>query len=158
MNTSVRPLLVSVRRFIRAPRERVFDAWVNPEIRRRWWLNARGEGPIECSIDPRKGGRYTIRQIGGGDCTEALDDRYEWTMTGEFLEFDPPRRLVFTWKVNHVDEAPSDERVTVEFLELPDGTEIAIQHEGILSERLRAGTDRGWTTLLGIMADVLERR
>jgi len=155
---AVTPKSVHVSRVIRAPRERVFEAWVNPEIRRKWWHNSRGEGPTHCAIDARVGGRYCIKQIGCGGETPEQDDNREWIMEGEFLEFVPPERLVFTWNVNHEDEPHEEERVTIDFREVAEGTELTIKHEGILSTRLRDGTNDGWTKLSEILATVLEEK
>ena len=148
-------LSVRVCRIIRAPRERVFEAWIKPELRRKWWATDSGEKMTFCEIDARVGGRYCQKQIGSCESSDAPDD-YEWIMQGEFTEFVPPERLVFTWNVNHPDEPESTEVVTVEFLEVDGGTEVVIAHNGILSTRLRDGTDKGWTTLLETLAAVLE--
>ena len=149
-------LSVNVSRFIRASRQRVFDAWVKPELRRKWWRTHRGEGLTACEVDARVGGRYCMKQIGGGCESPGEDPDYEWIMEGEFLEVDPPRKLVFTWNVNH--EPPTvDERVTIEFREVEGGTDVTIRHEGILSPAMRDGTEGGWTTLLEAIAEVLEQ-
>ena len=153
------PMSVEVSRVIRAPRERVFEAWVNPEIRRKWWLNFRGEGPTVCEIDARPGGRYCIKQIGGGSEMPEEDDYREWVMEGEFVEFVRPERLVFTWNVNHHEEDPhEEERVTIDFREVAEGTELTIRHEGILSKRLRDGTEGGWTEMAKNLAAVVEAK
>jgi uncharacterized protein YndB with AHSA1/START domain len=144
-------------RIIRAPRARVFEAWLNPAIRRRWWLNSKGQGPTHCEIDGRVGGRYCIKQVGCGCETElAQDDDYEWVMTGEFLEISAPERIVFSWSVNHEDEPVVDQRVTVEFREVDGGTEVTIHHVGIVSTTMRDGTNKGWNTMLENIARVLE--
>ena len=148
-------LSVHVSRFIRAPRERVFEAWIKPELRRQWWRSDKGEHLTACEIDARVGGRYCQKQIGGCDASDTAND-YEWIMEGEFTEVVSPERLVFTWNVNHPDEPESTEVVTVEFLEVDGGTEVVIAHSGILSTRLRDGTDKGWTTLMETLAAVLE--
>ena len=149
-------LSVNVSRFIRASRQRVFEAWVKPELRRKWWRTHRGEGLTACEVDARVGGRYCMKQIGGGCESPGDDPNYEWIMEGEFLEVDPPRRLVFTWNVNH--EPPVvDERVTIEFREVEGGTDVTIKHEGILSPAMRDGTEGGWTTHLDAIAEVLEQ-
>ena len=150
-------LSVNVSRFIGAPRQRVFEVWVKPELRRKWWRTHRGEGLTVCEIDLRVGGRYCMKQIGGGCESPGDDPNYEWIMEGEFLEVDPYRKLVFTWNVNHPAEPASDERVTIEFNEADGGTEVIITHRGILSTHLRDGTEKGWTTLLETQAGVLER-
>lgn len=149
---------IQVSRIIRAPRDQVFDAWVKPEMRRQWWHNAKGEGPTQCDIDARLGGAYCLKQIGGGseEDTQSEGDDYEWVMSGEFVEFDRPRRLAFTWNVNHLDEPHVEQIVTVEFNELPGGTQVVITHERVPTTRLRDGTHGGWTKLLEIMASVLE--
>ena len=148
-------LSVNVSRFIRAPRERVFDAWTNPELRRQWWRTHSGENLTTCDVDARVGGRYCMKQIGSGCDSPGDDPNYEWIMEGEFLEVDPPRKLVFTWNVNH-DPPSVDERVTIEFREVEGGTDVSIKHEGILSPTMRDGTDEGWTTLLKAVAELLE--
>lgn len=149
-------LSVNVSRLIRAPRERVFDAWVRPELRRKWWRTHRGEGLATCEVDAQVGGRYRMTQIGGGCESSGDDPNYEWIMAGEFLEVDPPRKLVFTWNVNH-DPPTVDERVTIEFREVEGGTNVTIRHEGILSSAMRDGTEGGWTTHLNAIAEVLEQ-
>lgn len=150
-------LSVRVSRMIRAPRERVFDAWVLPEIRRKWWRNARGEGPTHCEIEARVGGRYCIKQIGGGgegDTVQEGED-YEWIMEGKFVAFDRPRKLAFTWNVNHQHEPLVEQLVTVDFKDAPGGTEVVITHEHIPTGSLRDGTRGGWTKLMEIMTEVL---
>ena len=149
-------LSVNVSRFIRASRQRVFEAWVKPELRRKWWRTHSGEGLTACEVDARVGGRYCMKQIGGGCESPGEDANYEWIMQGEFLEVDPPRRLVFTWNVNH-EPAVVDERVTIEFREVEGGTDVSIKHEGILSPVMRDGTEGGWTTHLAAIAVVLEQ-
>ena len=149
-------LSVRVSRLIRAPRERVFEAWIKPEIRRKWWMTHRGEQLSLCEIDARVGGRYCQKQIGGGCESPGEDDDYEWIMEGEFTEIVAPERLVFTWNVNHVPPVVN-ERVTVEFSEVEGGTEVVIKHEGIVSTDLRDGTEQGWTKLLAQQAGVLEQ-
>ena len=155
-STNPGTLSVNVSRFIRAPRQRVFDAWVKPELRRRWWRTHRGEGLSACEVDARVGGRYRMKQLGGG-CESADDNpKYEWIMDGQFLEVDPPRKLVFTWNVNH-DPPTVDERVTIEFHDVEGGTDVTLKHEGILSPVMRDGTEGGWTTHLKAIAELLEQ-
>jgi uncharacterized protein YndB with AHSA1/START domain len=57
----------------------VFEFFVDPQKMRRW------KGTV-AELDPRPGGTYRVGGIAGGA-----------TVVGEFVEIDPPRRLVFTW-------------------------------------------------------------
>ncbi|MFN8421832.1 MAG: SRPBCC domain-containing protein [Phycisphaerae bacterium] len=148
------PPVVRVTRVIRAPRERVFDAWVRPELRRQWWIAGGKPALTTCELDARPGGRYCMKQRGG--CTDEAPD-FEWEMEGQFVEVDRPRRLVFTWNVNHQPPVV-DSRVTIDFNDVPGGTEIVLVHERLDTAALRDGTHDGWTHLIGHMAELLEGR
>lgn len=79
---------IRMTRLFDAPRELVFEAMTKPEHVKQWWGRL-GEGysvPV-CEIDLRVGGkwRYVNRHPHG-----------EATFYGEYLEIDPPNKLVFT--------------------------------------------------------------
>ncbi|HWL94331.1 MAG TPA: SRPBCC family protein, partial [Phycisphaerae bacterium] len=138
--------VVRVSRFIRAPRERVFDAWLSTEMRRKWWYTGRPEGLHDCEIDARAGGRYVMKQIGSPEEMEGVDPNFEWVMEGEFVEILRPQRIVFTWKVNH-DPPVVNTRVTLEFREVRGGTELTLTHEGLATPEMREGTRQGWAQM-----------
>ena len=46
-------------RTIRAPRQKVFDAFVKPELIRKWF-GPRGFTVVDAALDPRAGGRYRL--------------------------------------------------------------------------------------------------
>ena len=147
---------LTVSRVIHAPRERVFDAWVKPELRKHWWLNNRNEPLTACEIDARVGGRYHMEEYYDLPDDPAYGPYYLWKLDGEFLEIERPTRLVFTWNVNHKPPLVNH-RVTVEFREVEGGTEVTITHVGPMDQKLRDGTDSGWSELLGHMERVLGR-
>ncbi len=149
-------LSVRISRWIRAPRERVFEAWLDPRLRRQWWATGRPEGLSVCDIDARVGGRYCMKQVGSCDSSLDVDRNYEWVMEGEFLEIVRPERIVFTWHVNHLNEPAGKERVTIELREADGGTQLTLTHEGILSPRLRDGTEQGWSELIVHLSDLAE--
>lgn len=148
-------MIVQVAGLVRAAPEAVFDAWVIPEIRRKWWRNVRGEGPTVCEIDARVGGRYTIKQLGSGSETADINDMYEWVMTGEFLEVERPTRLVFTWNVNNPADPIVDQRVEVTFHATAGGTRVEVTHNGIHSTEIRDGTKAGWESMIKHINEVL---
>jgi glutathione S-transferase len=147
---------LTVSRIIHAPRERVFDAWVKPELRRQWWINNRGEPLAACEIDARVGGRYHMEEYYDLPDEPEYGPDYLWTLDGEFLEFERPKRLVFTWNVNHKPPVVGH-RVAVEFREVPGGTEVTITHTGRMDRKMRDGTDAGWTELLANIDRLLGR-
>ena len=133
-----------VRRTIRAPIERVFAAWTQPEHLQRWW----GPAGMRCNlaeIDLRVGGRYRI----GNEATNG-DVVY---IEGVFERIDAPRELVYTWRINAGAQIP--ERVTVRFEPKNGATEVVVVHERIATEQSRTAHQAGWTGCLDGLAEYL---
>jgi len=130
------------RRTIRASVQRVFEAWTQPEHLRVWW----GPRPVTCSdaeVDLRAGGRFRI--------VNALPDGNAVTIHGEFRVVEPPRRLVYTWRMD--DGSLESSLVTVTFEPKDGGTEVVVVHEDIPTEPVRESHESGWRGCL----DGLER-
>jgi len=75
--------------FIAAPPERVFQAISDPEQLSRWWGQNGLYRITERSSDLRPGGKWSSAGVGA--------DGTKFSVTGEYLEVDPPRSLVLTW-------------------------------------------------------------
>ena len=117
--------------------ERVFDAFLDVTIARRFmFATATGE-MIEAEIDPRVGGRYAF--------TERRPDMGEVRHVGEYLEIDRPRRLVFTFGVPQFD--PRMTTVTIEIRQLPGGCELTLVNDGVPPDYMEGNKD-GWTRIL----------
>jgi uncharacterized protein YndB with AHSA1/START domain len=90
---------IAMTRLFDAPRDLVFEAMSKPEHIRRWWGNL-GAGytvPV-CEVDLRVGGKW--RFVNAHPHGEA-------EFYGEYLEIDPPRRIVFTEIFAPFPDAPS---------------------------------------------------
>ena len=124
-----------VRRTIRAPIERVFAAWTEPEHVRAWW-GPEGVDCSACEIDLRVGGRYRI--------DNTLPDGRVVRIAGEFVRIAPPRELVYTWTV----DGGAAEQVTVRFAPRDGGTEVVVVHEHIAAPAVRDGHEAGWVGCL----------
>jgi uncharacterized protein YndB with AHSA1/START domain len=75
---------------------------------------------------------------------------------GQYVEIDPPRRVVFTWGVAGNDSLPPGS-TTVEVILTADGPDTVVElfHHGLpVSER--DGHLKGWTTLLGRLGLIFE--
>jgi hypothetical protein len=70
--------------------------------------------------------------------------------SGEFVEVDPPRRLVFTWGWSH-DPAvpPGATRVVVTLEPENGGTRVVLRHHGLPDDGQRAHHRKGWELYLG---------
>jgi uncharacterized protein YndB with AHSA1/START domain len=135
------PSLTLVRR-IKAPPQTVFAAFVEPAHILKWW--GPDAGPtLLAETDVRVGGRFRV-------VFETLDgERHE--NRGEYLEVDPPARLVMVWWWASTPERRS--RVTVSIRPVNSGSELTVRHEMFIDEASRDSHLLGWNGAL----DKLER-
>jgi len=129
----MQPTELSLRRVIRAPREKVFAAWTDPEQLVQWW----GPGPVSCPeahIDLRVGGAYRI-------ANREVDGSITW-ISGTFERVREPEELVYTWNVSIVPGEPT--LVSVLFLPHSRGTELVLTHERFAAEAVRDMHVQGW--------------
>jgi uncharacterized protein YndB with AHSA1/START domain len=125
-----------------APRERVFDAWTNPDVLRRWWTAGGGSTP-SAEVDLRAGGRYRLSM--------QMETGEVHTVGGEYREVKPPERLVYTWQWEEGPEpvqGGNETLVTVEFLDDGDGTLVKLTHTGFPSDEVMGMHEQGWNAVL----------
>jgi uncharacterized protein YndB with AHSA1/START domain len=142
--TTNSPAVVRVTHRFSAAAERVFDAWLDPDRARRFLFATSTGEIVRAEIDPRVGGRFNFTDRRDGEDVEH---------TGEYLEIDRPRRLVFTFAVSGFEDYPT--RVTIEIVPLERGCELTLTHEGVLPEYAER-TNQGWATILEGLAKAIE--
>jgi uncharacterized protein YndB with AHSA1/START domain len=131
---------LEIKRFINAPRARVYEAWTDPAQLKEWW------GPESVRTrnliaDPRVGGSYRW------DLTSPEGE--EMSVFGEYRELVPGKKIVFTWKWE--DDENWEEHnsvVTVELSDRDGGTELRFVHEKLPSEESRDRHTEGWNSVL----------
>ena len=129
-----------------APRERVYEAWTNPEVLRRWWAAGPGFEGVSAEVDVRAGGRIRL--------TMRAPDGQEHSGAGEYTVVDPPERLAYTWVWEGNDGHES--LVSVDFVEADGATTVRLVHSGLASEESVAQHGHGWTACLDNLASVLK--
>jgi uncharacterized protein YndB with AHSA1/START domain len=127
---------IRVTRRLSAPAERVFDAWLEPEVAGRWLFATASQPMTDVDIDPRVGGSFRFADGRNGARTEH---------TGEYIEIVPHRRLVFTLAMP--DRPHVVTRVTAEISPLKTGCELALTHENVPPDRADR-TEARWTGVL----------
>ena len=125
------PEVLEVSVHIAALPETEFPYFTDP-ARYVLWMGAQAE------LEPRPGGVYRVTMRDGVQAS------------GEFLEVDPPRRLVFSWGWNH-DHAvsPGSTRVEVTLAEEDGGTRVVLRHAGLPDTDQRSHHRGGWEIYLG---------
>jgi uncharacterized protein YndB with AHSA1/START domain len=70
----------------------------------------------------------------------------EFSMRGEYREVIPPAKLFYTWQIeNDPDFVDRETRVTVEFLDIGDSTEVRLTHENLPSADSVKNHEHGWS-------------
>jgi len=139
------PSLTLVRR-LRAPPERVFEAWSSAEGLAGWF------GPhhtrVEVAeVDARLGGRFRVvlREDNGA--------RHE--VGGRYTEVTPGEGLAFTWAWHSAPERES--RVTIRLRAVAEGTELTLTHDRFADADTAGRHRRGWTESLQRLAALFDR-
>lgn len=136
---------VTVTRLVNATPERVFEAWTTPALMKQW--NTAGDQPNSLvEVDLRVGGRYRIDMISPRGNTI--------TVSGEYREIDPPRRLVYTWFWD-TNPVLGVMLVTVDFHRRGEQTEIVLVHSDALSDEAIAAHRSGWLSAFAKLEAVL---
>ena len=135
---------IRVTQHFEASTDRVFDAWTDP-AQAGLWLFATASRPVtRLEIDARAGGSFRFFEGSSGNDIEHA---------GVYIEFDRPRRLVFT--LSGRGRSPGQTRVSVEIVQAKAGCEVTLVHEGVSPEQASriegrwAGMLYGLGTLLG---------
>jgi len=125
---------------IAAPPERVFRAITDPEELPRWWGSADTYRTHEWTADVRVGGKWTSRGRGA--------DGKPFSVHGEFVEIDPPRKLVQTWVAEW--DGNNTTKITYRLEPIDGGTRVTVRHEGFGTrhESCRVHAE-GWERVLG---------
>lgn len=128
---------------IAASPERVFRALASREIA-DWWVRPGVFDTTEWTGEVRVGGRWRSAGTVRGR---------PYALEGEYLEIDPPRKLVHTWQRVGIAAPPS----TVTYLLEPiaGGTRLTLRHSGLIPPEANAGVGPGWETSLDRLAEIL---
>lgn len=121
-----------------APPEKVFDAFLDVGVARRFLFATAAGEMITAEIDPRVGGGFTF--------VERRPEMGDVRHVGEYLEIDRPRRLVFTFGVPQFD--PGMTTVAIDIIADGEGCRLTLTNDGV-PPAYRDGNREGWSRILG---------
>lgn len=90
--------------------ERLFEYWTQPALLTLWW-------PQEADIDGRVGGAYHLGWSAMG-----------WHLRGQYTDFEPGRRLGFSWRWDHDPAEEPTRQVSITFEPSRAGTTMTVTH------------------------------
>lgn len=127
MNNYSMTTLQMIREFNVVP-EKVFEAWLNPEMMKKWLFTLEGTNQVARN-NPQVGGDWEIIDRRDGKDYRAI---------GEYLEIDPSKKLVFTFKMPQFSE--SEDKITVKLKESHGSCEMTFLQDIIVPHEV------SWTT------------
>lgn len=168
MTTGQEDIVIS--REFDAPRERVWKAWTDPELLKRWWGPEHFTAP-SIKIDLRVGGKYVYAMRGPAGSPFDVD----MYSAGVFKEIVPHQKLVVTDYFSDKDgnlidpsesgmspDFPKETTYTILFEDIGKGrTRLSLvfprpESEAQYQAVLKSGMTEGWNSSLNKLAEVLQ--
>jgi len=138
---------VRLHRVLRAPPERVYRAFLDPEAMAKWLPPHGFTGRVH-QVDARVGGEYrmSFTNVATG---------HSHSFGGKYLELVPNERIVNTDRFDDPN-MPGEMRVTVSLRAVFCGTELAVVQEGIPEVIPVEACYLGWQESLQLLALLVE--
>lgn len=136
-------LSLTTSRVIAAPADRVFNAWLEPDMLVKFMTPDTNVSVPSAKTDPVVGGRFDLVMKAGDN---------EIPHAGTYLEINRHSRLVFTWESPFSTEGST---VSLDFDPVADGTKVTLTHVKFLSEETRENHNAGWTKILKALGAAL---
>jgi len=127
--------------FIRAPREKVYDAFATTDGLNAWFT----EGG---SVDARPGGTMVFKFVEWGP------DKINSQFPGRVLEARRPERFVFQWGIEKPETTTT---VELTFEERDGGTVVQVREHGFADVKNALGNSAGWGEALTLAKFWVER-
>lgn len=149
MNEETSGLVLNLECVLDAPPEEVFRMLTDSTELVKWW-GPHGFTIPSAELNLTEGGRFGFRM--------APPEGEPFHLSGEFLEIDPPWRLVYTFRW---EEPTPDDRETVVDLSLGltgEDTRLALSQGPFLTEERLALHRSGWTESFEKLEQILNSR
>ena len=138
---------VRLHRVFRAPAERLYRAFLDPDAMAKWLPPHGFTGRVH-RMDARVGGSYRMSFTN-------LATGHSQAFGGEYLELVPNERLVYTDRFED-SNLPGEMRTTVTLRSVSVGTEVDIVQEGIPAVIPSEACHLGWQESLQLLAWLVE--
>ena len=138
---------VTLHRVFRAPPDRLYRAFLDPDAMAKW-LPPHGFTGRVLSMDARVGGRYRMQFTN-------FSNGQSHAFGGEYLELVPGERIVHTDSFDDPN-LPGEMRTTITFRPVLVGTEVTAVQEGIPAVIPTEMCYLGWQESLQLLALLIE--
>ena len=128
-------------RFFDSTPDVVYSAWTEVNQLKKWHAPTNAK-VSRVEIDLQIGGKYKIVMMSD-------DEGDSSTVTGEYIEIETNKRIVYTWGWEGSERVET--QVTVEFYKKNGGTELLLTHECFVSTETRDKHNYGWSSCLDML-------
>lgn len=149
--------ILEIRRIVKAPRQRVYDAWTRLEHLHHWMCRDVPTHDVTyLELDVKPGGRYTIQV--------KTPEGVTYLGKGTFKEVKSPEKLVFTWGWTRSPEDPkeplqkNETTVTVELVDRGTSTEMVFTHTNFVHAKELEDARKGWGGCFDVLEEYLKSR
>jgi uncharacterized protein YndB with AHSA1/START domain len=125
------------------PADRVYDGLLDAATASKFLFRTPTGHVVQAEIDARVGGRYSLTERRNGE---------DVVHTGEYLELERPRRIVFSFGVPKYSQAVST--VTFDLVPLGEGCDATLTSTGVPREWAERSHE-GWSIILRSAEKVL---
>lgn len=140
---------LEITREIDAPREEVFDCFINRERLMQWHCPV-GMTVSACETDPKVGGAYRIVMTNA--------DGQNHTVCGTYREISAPSKIVESWAWEQEDGSLGHESlVTLTFIDVGGKTKIHLVHENHLDTDAAEQHGQGWSSSFDNLESLLAK-
>ncbi|MGB6116971.1 MAG: SRPBCC family protein [Mesorhizobium sp.] len=141
------PSTIRLHRVLKAPADRVYRAFTDADAWCRYLPPHGFLGKIDL-FEPKVGGKFHMS-------FRNFTTNEEHAFGGQFIEMEPNRKLVYT---DYFDDPnlPGELTVTIEFTEVPGGTDIKIVQTGVPDIIPESMCYLGWQDTLTQLRDLVE--
>ena len=126
-----------IEREFQASREKVYEAWTNPEILQKWW-GPQGVTIPKLDLDVREGGEWVT--------TFHSEQMGERIVSGRYITLEPPNRLVFTWGWTENGKRGHETEVEIVLVQSDEKTLMVLTQKIFTAVENRDGHRHGWTS------------
>lgn len=151
--TSTNPdgtLTLHLVRVIKAPAERVYQAFLDADALAKWLPPNGFTGKVH-KLDAKVGGSYRMS-------FSTINKSWTQAFGGKYKELVPNKRIVHTDKFETDDPTMQGEmEVTIDFKPVKEGTELTITQKGIPKGPSADGAPTGWSQSLDNLARLCEQ-
>jgi uncharacterized protein YndB with AHSA1/START domain len=148
VNTHGDKVTLRLKRVIKAPPQKVYDAFLDPDALAAW-LPPHGMVGKTHSLEPKVGGKFRMSFY-------TVNKSWSNTFGGTYIELVPGKRIVHTDHFETDDPSMQSEmKVTITLTPVNEGTLVEVVQEGIPAP-VAGGSPYGWSQSFEKLAQLVE--